>query len=255
MLKPKRILFFLFPVFIILVSCSTNDKNIISYEISYDDLYQNAVVDAMVAEENEISDHLINIVETNKYLAWSNHNGVKRVLVAAWTRYPNSYPVGDTVSTWWGVTWVTAVPEVRDWFKKKDVTENNIELRLKQLLGLPMDNANTHFVELWVSPDDLFRPSPDNEITDTVASLDFPENAEKWYVEWFNQNIIDSYFPIQYPWTRLGYTYDWGSNDSEIGVSEFVVKKDSKVVVESKEPTLIYIETGNYHFIDRRKLR
>lgn len=108
-------------------------------------------------------------------------------------------------------------------------------------MGLPIDETYTHLIELWVRPDALFRPSPDNEITDTVASLDFPANAEDGYIEWFNENIIKSYFPIRYPWTRLGYTYDWANNDNEIGVSEFVIKRDSKVIVKSKDPTLIYI--------------
>ena len=245
MSKPIRVLFKLLLTFTILICCSTNKKNIFSYELpyelSYEELYKNAVMDAMVAEEDEISDHLINIVESNEYLSWSGNDGEKRVLVVTWTHYPDSYPVGDTITTWWGETWVTAVPEVKDWFANNKISENKIENRLKQLLGLPIDETNTHFIEMWVRPDALFRPSPDNEITDTVASLDFPVTAEGWYIEWYDENIINSYFPIRYPWTRLGYTYDWGNKYNEIGVSEFVIKKDSKVIVESKDPTLIYI--------------
>ena len=35
-----------------------------------------------------------------------------------------------------------------------------------------------------------------------------------------------------YPWSRLGYTYDWGNPESEVGLSEFVVAAKSKVVIE-----------------------
>ena len=34
-----------------------------------------------------------------------------------------------------------------------------------------------------------------------------------------------------YPWTRLGYTYDWGPAKSPVGLSEFVVFKGSTVGV------------------------
>ena len=53
------------------------------------------------------------------------------------------------------------------------------------------------------------------------------------YEEWFNSNILSSYFSSwgQYPWTRLGYTYDWGAED-EYGLTEFLVLKNSTIEVE-----------------------
>ena len=45
-------------------------------------------------------------------------------------------------------------------------------MRLEKLLGLPPNSGKTKFVEIWVRPQDLFRPSPDPEITDCVAELD-----------------------------------------------------------------------------------
>jgi hypothetical protein len=36
-----------------------------------------------------------------------------------------------------------------------------------------------------------------------------------------------------YPWTRLGYTYDWGNPESEVGLSEFVVAAGSTVSIEA----------------------
>jgi hypothetical protein len=38
-----------------------------------------------------------------------------------------------------------------------------------QLLGMPPNSNDTYFVEVWVKPSDLFRPSVDNEINDTIA--------------------------------------------------------------------------------------
>ncbi|MBU6351343.1 MAG: hypothetical protein KGS73_14490 [Chloroflexi bacterium] len=39
-------------------------------------------------------------------------------------------------------------------------------------------------------------------------------------------------FLERYPWTRLGYTYDWSNSASEVGLSEFVVAAGSTVAVE-----------------------
>ena len=43
-----------------------------------------------------------------------------------------------------------------------------------------------------------------------------------------------SYGEDGYPWTQLGYTYDWAPGaESEVGESEFVVRAGSEVIVES----------------------
>ena len=44
-----------------------------------------------------------------------------------------------------------------------------------------------------------------------------------------------------YPWTGLGYTYDWGNPDSEIGLSEFVILGGSTVGVDAVIPTEEYL--------------
>jgi len=111
-------------------------------------------------------------------------------------------------------------------------------------LGLPPNASNSVFVEFWVNPDDLFRPAADCEIGDTSAQLSFPDNATAEYKAWFDSNIIYSYYPMQYPWTRLGYTYDWGSSESHVGLSEFVLAQNSTVTVKSVTPTGEYLK-GN----------
>ena len=229
-------------LFLIWISLGCSDENHEYIEIeSLEKIYQIAILDAVVAEENEIYHDLIDINETNEYLIWLEGSGEKRVLVVTWTNYPDSYPEGETVTTWWGETWVTVVPEITDWFQYNDVDRSDIVLRTEQLLGLPKDSGYTHFVELWVRPEDMFRPSPDREITDNSAQLSFPDGTEEWYIEWFNDNIIYSYFPARYPWTRLGYTYDWGSLYTEIGLSEFVIIENADVIVASVVSTEAYL--------------
>jgi len=61
--------------------------------------------------------------------------------------------------------------------------------------------------------------------------------------DWFLSQYYESYGraqPTRYPWTSLGYTFDWGSEVSEEGESEFVIPRGSEVVVESITPTAEY---------------
>jgi hypothetical protein len=203
--------------------------------------YNAAVIDAMVAEQSEICSTLVAIKPDNNYLSWSNGY----VLVVTWTKYCSGYSVGDTISLSWGETWVTAVPELKDWYKRNPVPKDKLTIRTEQLLGLPVNSHDSCFVELWTKPADLFRPAYDNEIDTKFSGINFPVNVSSGYVTWFNNNIISSYYPSnesqKYPWTRLGYTYDWGNPSNKIGLSEFILKKNSKVIIKSKQSTADYI--------------
>jgi len=211
---------------------------------SLDQTYQNAIEDAMVAKESELYNGLTPILENNSNLVWQCIPGNESVLVVTWTKYASSYPVNGTVTTSWGETWVTTAPEIKVFFKDHVNSDINATLRAAQLLGLPPNTTNTYFVELWVNPQSLFRPAPDIEITDTTATLSFPGNATADYKAWFNNNIIYSYYPMKYPWTRLGYTYDWGSTQSHVGLSEFILKQNSTVTVKSVTPTTEYLQSS-----------
>jgi len=96
------------------------------------------------------------------------------------------------------------------------------------------------FVEIWANPDDILRPSPDPEITDYEAELDFPKWVDTQYRDWFNELKSESYGENGYPWTRLGYTCDWGNPKSEIGLSEFIIMPGSTVKIQSVTGTLDY---------------
>jgi hypothetical protein len=88
--------------------------------------------------------------------------------------------------------WVTTVPELRNFCKRERLAPGKTVTRLEQLLGLPPEDGKTKFVELWVKPTDLFRPSPDPEISDHEAELDFPVSdrfvkVDEEYKRWFNR--------------------------------------------------------------------
>lgn len=200
-----------------------------------------AVHDAVIADSSEIVSTLVAITHADASLSWTGTPPDDRVLVVTWTKYFSSYPVDSTVTVSWGDVWVTVVPEMQRYFQTHTTTRETITLRSEQLLGLPMNKGYTHFVELWVKPSDLFRPSPDNEITDCTAQLDFPPSVDSSYRSWFSDNFFYSYFTKKLPWTRLGYTYDWGNPNSEVGLSEFVIRKNARVIVRSVTTTDDYL--------------
>jgi hypothetical protein len=187
----------------------------------------------MVIDDCEVYSDLTPIVESNDNLIWQGQDGNKSVLVVTLTKYASSYPAGEAVNTTWGETWITLAPEIKLFFQHNVDRDCNLTLRTLQLLGLPPNSSSSYFVELWVNPQTLFRPTPDNEITDSVAQLDFPDSATVEYKKWFNANMAYSYQIGRFPWTRLGYTYDWGSSGSHVGLSEYVIKQGSIVKVES----------------------
>jgi len=223
-------------------SCEKDDLNT-DDDISIEEKYENAIKDAMIAEQSEISNKLIAINDTNSYITRTGIGTNTKILVLTWTKYPGSFPEDSTITNTWGEIWVTVVPELEDWFESNYTSGSDFILRAEQLLGLPENKGYTSFVELWVKPEDLLRPTPDNEITDNFAQLDFPANVDSNYKVWFNDNIIYSYYPMRYPWTRLGYTYDWGNSKSEIGLSEFIIRKNSQITVHDVSDNATYFNS------------
>ena len=107
---------------------------------------------------------------------------------------------------------------------------------------MPYYSQNDMVAEFWVDPKIMFRPSADPEITDHEAQVDFSYTnvfvtVSPGYYSWFtNQVAVNTY-----PWTRLGYTYDWGNPTGQIiGVSEFVIPKNSVFIVNSITPAAEY---------------
>lgn len=219
-----------------LISCAAQPH--FTHEQDLQQIYLNAVRDAEIAEPAEISKNLLAIVESDPSLRWREQLEGKQLLVVTWTSWDGyDHQIGKTMNTSREI-WVTVVPELLDFCTRQALPEKHKILRLEQLLGLPPDDGKTRFVELWVSPDDLFRPAPDPEITDHEAELDFPKSSQfitvsEEHKQWFNHLKNTSYQENPYPWTRLGYTYDWGNPKSEVGLSEFVIRAGARIDIHS----------------------
>jgi hypothetical protein len=222
--------------------------------------YLAAVEDAAVAEPEEICRSLTAIAPYNEDLVWQGEGDERRVLMATWTGYTGydelagkrirlddlrrgAYEAARDI-------WVTPVPEVKAFCRRHPcVPPERRVLRLEQLLGLPSGSGKTRFVEFWVKPEDLFRPAPDPEVSDCEAELDFPVSGQfvtvdPAHIAWFQSLMEESYGEDGYPWTRLGYTYDWGNPFSDVGLSEFVIRPGAVVDVHSITLTAEYCRWG-----------
>lgn len=201
--------------------------------------YQSAIENAKTAKPAEISRNLTAINKYNNNLIWEGQPGESPVLVITWTSW-DGYNNKNSQSLTAKETWVTVAPEIKEFCTENNISDSEKTLRLEQLLGLPSNDGKKWFVEIWANPSDLFRPSPDSDITDHEAELDFPANTPQQYIDWFNNLKNTSYGVSGYPWTRLGYTYDWGNTKNNIGLSEFVIKNGADIKINSVSTTSDY---------------
>jgi hypothetical protein len=116
----------------------------------------------------------------------------------------------------------------------------DLELRLRQLLGLNATNVEREFVTFSVPLAQLFRPCADPSVDTTRCdSPDFPEGVDDEHVQWLADHIARSWrCPDGYPFTRLGYTFDWSPDAQDrYGALEYVIRGGAPIIVISVEPT------------------
>ena len=201
-------------------------------------MYSNAMVNAANVVASKIRRDLTYITTDNTNLIWRTNpnNNVREVLVASFMKMAdatNYYHVGQNADLRRD-GWITLVPELKNFCRNYAGT--NLYLRLKQLLGLPATGLNDTIVEYYVDPQYLLRPSRDPEITDREAEVTFRTNTpyaavvNTNYSAWFQNEIVVHNYGMTngvwnaYPWTQLGYTYDWLKTGNNImGLSEFVI--------------------------------
>lgn len=239
----------------ILVSCKKDNVTLLKPEppvLSMNQLYQNAILDAMVADSSEIIDTLWALTPKNTSLKWKTINGKPHVLLASYMRYPSSYPVGDSITTSWGESWLFVPQQMKARIGSSFSVTSDTTMRICQLLGLPPANerSNTHIAEIWVNPERLYRPAGNPVITTTRSGAALSINSTGTFTSWFNNYIVFAYYrtlsataDYHYPWTRLGYTYDWAPKANEVGLSEYVLQSNSGAWVEKVSKVSDYFKT------------
>jgi len=215
--------------------------------------YQHAVVDAAFPDESEIAHDLVPVTPDNKGLVWSADG--TRIRVVSW-KAKGAYeqflkPYDHTSENPDYVVWVTTTPQVRHFCRTylKDHPKADaaaLDLRLKQYLGLAPDWSYDVFVEMWVKPEDMFRPCVDPQIDDQTCDLHFGKDTPTVAgLENYRQFYSDLYYKsfrsgTGVPWTGLGYTYDWGNPKSDGGASEFILVPGAAYEIIDAVPTETY---------------
>ncbi|HEX6367738.1 MAG TPA: hypothetical protein VF006_02320 [Longimicrobium sp.] len=212
------------------------------------DVYAKAMYDAALYEERDV---------LPLFPAIADAEGMVRVV----TLTAHGYVRGTT--TLGGDVWVSVVPEARDsclsWSDDTDLV-----MRLRQLLGLRPADSVAHFVEMRAPAAGMFRPTVDPAIdTPTPCSaeqarlpgcgLSFPAGVDTAHITWMAGQMLSSWkmpdgYPradrdprmLGYPWTRLGYTYNWHPGSPRYGASEYLVRKGAPVTVTDVVPIPAY---------------
>lgn len=237
--------------------------------------YADAVKDALEALPEEISNNLETITPWNPNLVKSPDN--QHILVVSWMSewaYDNFYKNVNPKKygpKYEFLSWVTIPAETQKFiraFKKTNPNPKDLQKRLTQWLGLPPEEpgheAKKVFVEMWVKPEDLMRPCMNNNIVSNSCATDlFPHNStapfedfftiagettNRDYADWYKQERSAKYTTgFIMPWTRLGYTFDWGTDFKktsttvpEKGATEFIIRPGSEVMIKQGIPTEKY---------------
>ncbi|MEN3331632.1 MAG: hypothetical protein V7641_997 [Blastocatellia bacterium] len=203
------------------------------------ELYRNAIKDAAVYNRNKVLPLRLLQPEAG------------RVQVVTFTSY--AYKVGPYHVPAGRFIWVTPDGEVQGICRQFNLQGAQLTLRLAQLIGLPPNTQNTSMVVFSVPVDRIFRPTPDpNPMTIYPCAASemsqcgnqLPANVPAEFKTFFINQALSAYRIGQteqengYPWTHLGYTYNWTPYAaSKYGASEYVITPDTEVMVISRTPS------------------
>lgn len=148
--------------------------------------------------------------------------------------------------------WVTLAGEVQTLCRAWNLRGDPLRRRLEQLLGLPLDPPpqyrKTTFVVMQIARERIERPCLGVNRADPAhpsCTLDYQPDTSAELRNFVGQQMAASYVIDHpkgpgYPYTRLGYTYDWQravTAASHYGASEFVVMPHSQIGVTAQIPS------------------
>ena len=136
----------------------------------------------------------------------------------------------------------------------QDLTAADVVLKIQQLQGLPPqvnpDPCTWQILQVNVTglqvPDQFMRPCPDPDPTTTgPCPSDFANPVPEANVDfqaWMAGQAFSAWqIPNGYPWTHLGYTYNWDPQASSIvGTSEYVIRQGATIQVVGLVPAVPY---------------
>ncbi|SHL35794.1 hypothetical protein [Fibrobacter sp. UWH4] len=201
------------------------------------ELYAEAVKKAKNLTADDIYP-LVSIEGSSDMASLSGDNS--QVILVTWHNTPDEFKDGQTISHTDKVIWAFTDKEFLSWFRENHEKVDNWDLRLKQLIGMSPETNNNYFTVFWANVSDVFRPAYYPEINSGLMNTTFSSSFEEdmsenamWFKNWFDKTSATIYSRDGgHPWTRLGYTYDWGNPDRKYGLSEFIVKEGAPIEVK-----------------------
>jgi hypothetical protein len=230
--------------------------------------YRAAIIDATTASPAEVVTNLLVPTPADPRTRWRTIDGEDYVLVGQLRYAPfTGVAEGDRFAVT-SPRWVSIPGELGQactQYRCRRMMDAELDLQLKMINGLPPDADYSTVMHFWVKPADMFRPCTDPGITSTSCPeqvvLDAAgqpavpvvgstsTSAFLWTQANYAWRIPDRFRPraavscakdwntedcYGFPWTRLGYTYDWtpGATD-DVGVTEFVVVAGAMAYMET----------------------
>lgn len=211
-----------------------------------------AIRSASVPTPADIDTHLFALADSNPLLVWrpgSDRQQLAVAIVMTLKTYESYYASGSgTTPSSRPVVWVTLAPQLESWCRQlarrlahtaprhSPALAQRVRRRVIQRLGLSPTTPYEKVVELWVDRANLFRPCPDPGVSDHRCSFQMQGTPHVKgiadYPVFFASLFVGSYNLDGAPWTRLGYTYDWGGRN-RFGESEFMLTTNTRYAVRS----------------------
>lgn len=159
--------------------------------------------------------------------------------------------VGDLLPVTGAGVWVTAVPEVQEICRG---FTGDAVMGLRQLLGLPPDAHVPRMIVLRAKAADVFRPAVDPDVSTAMpcdllreaptprdCGNSFPSDTTASHYAWMASQELELHeLPNGYPWTHLGYTYNWTPGADRYGASEYVIRPGAPVVIVENVTPEVY---------------
>jgi hypothetical protein len=231
-------------LFVLLAGCESMSMHTGSAGTDSASLYQRAIVDAAVASQDKVRPLLpIPVTDT--------------VRVAAWVGASSNYcPDGKTdcqFTVGGSGIWVSLDGEVQKKCVGWGLSGDPLRERLEQLLGLPPNQPvqyqKTKFVVFEIPNGHLQRPCVglgDDMNGQPACSIRVKSSPAISSIDFVGGQMASSYIATTsgapgYPYTRLGYTYDWSpASTDHYGASEFILVPGTTATLKAQMNTDAY---------------
>jgi hypothetical protein len=215
------------------------------------DAYVKAIIDMALPEPWEKAGELVTFPPD------------KPITTTLWVRPDQIKMLQDASGAWTATApyelWVTVEPNLQrfcaNYAAGRGAHKAKLTLRLEQRLGLPPASNKTTFVRVRLAqptPAVIFRPCMYPTTSEAHCPLGPPpQEVDDSHKNWLYRQYYSSYGQARvssFPWTSLGYTFDWAPADNAEGDTEFQKYGESEFVIRKGAPIEILeaVDTLNY---------